>query len=641
LRSPDNDEQNESDPKSMIQSPHIASRSQHFLICFLWLVFLANCRTIPTSQPTPAAVDLEGSKPDQTRIPAAFSDAIKHATLRLAEHSWKEIVISDTVFQTRLLLGSALIQATDRVSGWRALPEDSTAAQILEESKQIAGSLSLGTVGKGELKNGSPLPLQSVGLEVIERHRSNRTQFGTDELVSLIVRAGGQVLSEHGGAPLRIGNASRRGGGDIRWSRSHNSGRDLDIAFYLRDSGTGESVPAPDLISLRDSGQAIGAPHLFFDVSRNWALVRSLLSQHEVPIQWLFVSEGLKVLLLGEAKRLGETETLVLRASTVLHQPTDAPPHNDHFHLRIRCSLQDRLEGCLDTGPIWSWQNDHRASLLARSLRLSECFTSGTTAEKIAALRFLERIQSPYRSAVALVFGLGDVNPSVRQEALRVARGSRVGSVPAIIAAVNELSQKRATHDERMQLFGMLGWWVDPISRASLAASIGDETLDIRLRVRAAESLSHDIESELLEDLIMTLRSAPPYLAVILRTHLQRIANHRSPLPCTRSRCDSKTLADWWARWHTKMAPDENDAWLLAGFGVADIKIGSLDWSAMDALINDGLTHHDPHIQYNANRTLRRITGRWAPRQPNKGTRRYWVRWWKKNRERFAEENQE
>ena len=32
----------------------------------------------------------------------------------------------------------------------------------------------------------------------------------------------------------------------------------------------------------------------------------------------------------------------------VLHQPSDAPPHDDHFHVRIRCTQGERDEGCVD-----------------------------------------------------------------------------------------------------------------------------------------------------------------------------------------------------------------------------------------------------------------------------------------------------
>ena len=38
----------------------------------------------------------------------------------------------------------------------------------------------------------------------------------------------------------------------------------------------------------------------------------------------------------------------ISRASEVLHQPSDAPPHDDHFHLRIRCTADERKADCVD-----------------------------------------------------------------------------------------------------------------------------------------------------------------------------------------------------------------------------------------------------------------------------------------------------
>ena len=33
-------------------------------------------------------------------------------------------------------------------------------------------------------------------------------------------------------------------------------------------------------------------------------------------------------------------------AAQVLHQPTDAPPHDDHLHLRLRCTETEGRAGC-------------------------------------------------------------------------------------------------------------------------------------------------------------------------------------------------------------------------------------------------------------------------------------------------------
>jgi penicillin-insensitive murein endopeptidase len=36
-----------------------------------------------------------------------------------------------------------------------------------------------------------------------------------------------------------------------------------------------------------------------------------------------------------------------------MRQPPDAPPHDNHFHVRVYCSRADRFHGCEDRGPVW------------------------------------------------------------------------------------------------------------------------------------------------------------------------------------------------------------------------------------------------------------------------------------------------
>ena len=56
---------------------------------------------------------------------------------------------------------------------------------------------------------------------------------------------------------------------------------------------------------------------------------------------------------------------------------------------------------------------------------------------------------------------------------------------------------------------------------------------------------------------------------------------------------------------------------------------------ALITLLPDGA----PHIVYNANRTIRELTGRWSPLEQSDGGKLhdYWTKWWGKNRERVLE----
>ncbi len=212
---------------------------------------------------------------------------------------------------------------------------------------------SVGTTSDGFLVEGASLPDRGEGY--VRGRRGEPTRFGTPEMIAALERAARVVEEEHGrGADLRIGDVgSPRGGAHLR-HRSHRAGRDVDILFYQSDA---EGLPidsrwhhfsrfgfAPD-----------GGDTVYFDDARNWALVRALLNDASIEVQWIFCSRGIKWRLLRYAMAHETDETLLVRAAYVLQQPANALPHDDHFHLRIFCSAEDLAAGCRDAGPRWPW----------------------------------------------------------------------------------------------------------------------------------------------------------------------------------------------------------------------------------------------------------------------------------------------
>jgi len=99
---------------------------------------------------------------------------------------------------------------------------------------------------------------------------------------------------------------------------------------------------------------------VFFDEARNWHFVRTLLLDPSAHVQWIFCSWGVKRRLLDYASANETDPDALFRATQVLHQPRDARPHDDHMHVRVSCSAEDRAAGCLDLGPLWPWlRRDH------------------------------------------------------------------------------------------------------------------------------------------------------------------------------------------------------------------------------------------------------------------------------------------
>ena len=166
-------------------------------------------------------------------------------------------------------------------------------------------------------------------------------------MVEALRHAGASVRARLASSPpLGVGDLSRARGGPIApYSRSHQSGRDSDLAFYRLDA-QGAPVVADDLIRFDAQGQTRDRAQTF-DAERNWLLVRALLEDRTIEVEWMFISEPLRKTLLAEAAREGAPAELAQRAARLLHQPSDAPPHDDHLHLRLRCTAAESRAGCM------------------------------------------------------------------------------------------------------------------------------------------------------------------------------------------------------------------------------------------------------------------------------------------------------
>lgn len=248
-------------------------------------------------------------------------------------------------------------------------------------------TISVGTTSIGALRDGTTLPFHGEGYYVPRRWRERRRNYGTDELVQLLVRASRRVKRRHRKATLGVADLSPRGGGPTPEHKSHRSGRDVDLLFYQLDHDTGKPVRPEAMLPFDKDGEPISAEEPAsapaggdasaaagaarvepstdgtapapaeeeqaeerrrFDVERNWTLVRALVTDPLVSVQWIFIDRDLRALLLRHARRRKVPEHIIARAATVLRH---ARAHADHLHVRVFCSPSDRVHGCIDIGP--------------------------------------------------------------------------------------------------------------------------------------------------------------------------------------------------------------------------------------------------------------------------------------------------
>jgi len=216
-----------------------------------------------------------------------------------------------------------------------------------------------GAVGtpSGGVQTGA-LELPKSGPGFVRFRREGANHFGRPRLVSALTRIAAEFEREAPGSPpLVIGDLSARFGGKISGHQSHRNGRDVDLLFhYVTPSGA--RVTAPGFIRVEADGLA-RVPEtgqiLRLDVEHEWRLVRALVSAEELGVQFLFVSRTIEALLVEYALALGEPLELVLRAQSVMLQPGDSLPHDDHVHVRIACTVEELVGGCSGGGPYWEW----------------------------------------------------------------------------------------------------------------------------------------------------------------------------------------------------------------------------------------------------------------------------------------------
>lgn len=301
------------------------------------------------------------------------------------EASYSELVIPDAD-----TVAAAIRRARDAVPArggsekWRHIPED--------RSGNPDASVSVGNATTGILVNGKPVPQEGDGWRVRGVTLSRGFHYGTDGLVGALTRAGAAVAKRWKGSQLLIGNLSRQSGGDIPPSVSHNTGRDADLGFYLCDR-MGRPLPPPgdDYVTFDADGVSVGrTPPVYLDSPRNWAFVEALLTDPAVQVQYIFVADWLKELLLDYAIRSGADPDLIVRADQALQQPHNSSPHAEHFHLRLYCDMADRLAGCHDEGPVWPWIQRFDDVVQARIDALVDLYQSGDPAKRDYVRRQLD-----------------------------------------------------------------------------------------------------------------------------------------------------------------------------------------------------------------------------------------------------------
>lgn len=497
-------------------------------------------------------------------------------------------------------------------------------------------SRSIGTVSTGYLINSISIPSPHPHMATLPVQYSRGLRYTSDRMLDLVASAARHVDSEFPGTVVWLGNFGAQGGGDIPYSVSHNSGRDADISFFVHDENA-EPFSHHDLIDFEEDGTWVhpDTDHVyFFDVARNWAFVQGLLEHDDHRLQYIFISNGLRSLLLDHARETRVEPRIRALAAKLLVQPGGALPHNDHFHLRIYCDEDDVRSGCINTGrrqPTF----ESFASARRDTVRLAESsLSSEDEAERLAAVRRLHLMQA--RESLERVADLVD-DSSSRVRAAVARNLAELGSRRHLRTLADRLDVESSDR-VRVELVDSLaraGGRVAVRALTQLLATSQPMTLpddsQVDARGLVADALVRLEDEEPIEALIALLQDDDPTVVERARESLAYLTNQRLLIEG-----GQVSEHDAWREWFDENSRLGRDRWLVEGFQAAGFEVEGLDYANVWDLCRAVLG--PDYISYNAQRVLMRLSGREPPslEWSQEDANFYWRRWFERRCDRLG-----
>jgi murein endopeptidase len=191
---------------------------------------------------------------------------------------------------------------------------DAELERIWKESPEALGSISIGFTDEGRLVNGERFP-DGDGWVVVDPERT----YATHEAIEAVITAVKQVRAQYPDAPpLRVNQISAREGGWLRPHKSHQNGRDVDLAFYY---------PTAEPVRAREREK-------YIDKQKTWALLKALVTTADV--QMVLLDRRVQKVLYDQALKSGEDKGWL---DSLFNGPTPlvqhARRHRDHLHVRF------------------------------------------------------------------------------------------------------------------------------------------------------------------------------------------------------------------------------------------------------------------------------------------------------------------
>lgn len=198
------------------------------------------------------------------------------------------------------------------------MTDDAITAKLRADLAAL-GPMSIGHAHSGVLVSGVQMP-EGANWQIV----SPSLAWGTKETVDALAHAFDAVAAKFPETPKAfVGDISGKRGGHLPPHVSHQSGRDVDLGYYL--------VPGHHKWYATATEQTL-------DRARTWHLVRTLIAESDIDI--ILVDHRVQRLLRDHALSIGEDRAWVddlFQVSGKSRRPifVHAPGHATHLHVRF------------------------------------------------------------------------------------------------------------------------------------------------------------------------------------------------------------------------------------------------------------------------------------------------------------------
>lgn len=203
---------------------------------------------------------------------------------------------------------------------------DEDITEKLRSNPNAFGPISVGYTNAGALVSGVQMPAGDQWV-LVDPARA----WGTQETVDFLKRSIQKVHAQFPGAPkLYIGHISAQKGGYLSPHVSHQSGRDVDISYYLSNGKKG-------FVKANSSN---------LDEEKTWAFVKALIT--DTDVEMILIDTSIQKLLNSHASRIGEDPAWLdsvfqVRRKHQRPMVRHAKGHVNHIHIRFWSPLAQEL----------------------------------------------------------------------------------------------------------------------------------------------------------------------------------------------------------------------------------------------------------------------------------------------------------